>query len=198
LIVVILGTDGCGKSSVVERLESRLAGEFSEVRVLHLRPRLGRGGAREGMPVADPHGLPPRGFVASIAKLLYLLIDYCTIYPWVWRQRRRSASHGLLIFDRYYHDMLVDPRRYRYGAPMWLARAIGHLVPNPDLWILLDAPPGVIHDRKREVALEELVRQRRTYLDLVNRMNNGHVVDAAEPLDDVTRRVGDLILAQAR
>lgn len=198
VIVVILGTDGCGKSSVVERLENRLAGSFSEVRVLHLRPRLGRGGAREGSPVLEPHRLPPRGPIASIAKLLYLLVDYCSIYPWTWRQRASPAPGGLLIFDRYYHDLLVDPRRYRYGAPLWLARTVGHLVPSPDLWILLDAPPDVIRGRKREVAYDELVRQRRTYLDFIDRLKNGHVVDAAKPLADVTQRVGDLILAQAR
>lgn len=198
VIVVILGTDGCGKSSVVERLEIGLAGSFSEVRVLHLRPRLGRGGAREGSPITEPHRLPPRGLLTSTAKLLYLLVDYCSIYPWKWRQRARPAPRGLIIFDRYYHDLLIDPRRYRYGAPLWLARVIGRLVPSPDLWILLDAPPDVIRGRKQEVAIDELVRQRRAYLDFIDRRGNGHVVDAAKPLDDVIRRVGDLILARSR
>jgi thymidylate kinase len=197
VIVVILGTDGCGKSSVVERLETTLLRDFSQVRVLHLRPRLGRGGARQGNPVSDPHRLPPRGLLASLAKLLFLLVDYSSIYPWSWRQRTGLAPPGLIIFDRYYHDLLVDPRRYRYGAPLWIARLFGHLVPSPDLWILLDAPPDVIRKRKQELSLEELVRQSRSYRAFFDQRRNAHVVDATKPLDAVTRTVQDLILARA-
>jgi len=196
MIVVILGTDGCGKSSVVERLERDLAKRFAEVRVLHLRPRLGKGGPSMGAPVPNPHGVVPRGSLMSIVKLLYLVLDYGTLYPWIRRQRRRAGA-GLLLFDRYYHDLLVDPRRYRYGAPMWVARVFSHLVPKPDLWILLDAPVEVIRARKREVSPAELVRQQRTYRALIDSFPNSHVVDAAMPIEDVTRRIEGLILASA-
>jgi thymidylate kinase len=197
VIVVLLGPDGCGKSSVLDRLQIDLSDAFSEIRILHLRPRMGRGGVWQGgvwlgPPVVDPHGMPPRGLLPSIAKLLFLLADYSTIYPWKWSTRARRASR-LILFDRYYHDLLVDPRRYRYGAPMWLARGIGHLVPRPDLWVLLDAPPEVIHSRKREVPIAETARQRRVYLELVSRQRNAHVVDATRPLEQVTRAVARLI-----
>ena len=70
MIVVVLGTDGCGKSTVVEGLEPQLAARFAEVRVLHLRPRLGRGGPSGGKAVANPHAPAPRGSFASAIKLL--------------------------------------------------------------------------------------------------------------------------------
>lgn len=197
MIVVVLGTDGCGKSTVVERLEPELARRFAEVRVLHLRPRMGRGGASGGKTVPDPHGVAPRGFVTSAIKLVFLLFDYGTLYPWVWRQRTRRVPQGLLLFDRYYHDILVDPRRYRYGAPLWLARALAWFVPKPDLWILLDAPTEVVQSRKREVSDAEVERQRRSYRELVEGFRHGHVVDAARPLENVSREVQDLILARA-
>ena len=60
--------------------------------------------------------------------------------------------------------MLVDPRRYRYGGAMWLARWVGKIIPKPDLWILLDAPAEVLQKRKQEVPPEETARQRRAYL----------------------------------
>ncbi len=198
MIVVILGVDGCGKSSVVEMLERRFARVFREVRVLLLRPMLGRGGAREGAPVTDPHRLPPRGLLGSIAKLFYLLVDYSTIYPWKWRQRGAPKDRGIIIFDRYYHDLLVDPRRYRYGAPLWLARWIGNLVPSPDLWILLDAPPDVILARKQEVSRDELARQRKAYFAFAGDRDNAFTIDATKPLEDVTQGVENLILDRLR
>lgn len=193
MIVVLLGPDGSGKSSVIDGLQSQLSDAFSDIRILHLRPRLGRGTARTGPPVANPHSARAWNPVLSAVKLLYLLADYSTIYVWKWslRSRRRST---LIIFDRYYHDLLVDPKRYRYGAPIWLARWIGYLVPRPDLWILLDASPEVVRNRKQEVTLEESRRQCKAYRELVRNLRNAEIVDVAPCLELVTHTVKRLIL----
>jgi thymidylate kinase len=193
MIVVLLGPDGSGKSSVIESLEAELAGNFAEIRILHLRPRLGRGTARVGPPVADPHSAQARSLILSAAKLLYLLVDYSTIHVWRWWFWWKRCS-VLIIFDRYYHDLLVDPKRYRYGAPIWLARWIGHLVPRPDLWILLDASPEVIRSRKREVTLEESCRQCDAYRALMSELHKSRIVDASPCLAQVTQTVKNLIL----
>ncbi len=193
MIVVILGPDGTGKSSVIDRLQSGLADAFSQIRVFHLRPRLGLGTARIGPPVVNPHSSHARHPILSAVKLLYLLGDYSTVYLWKWSLRLRQQS-TLIIFDRYYHDILVDPKRYRYGAPIWLARQIGHLVPNPDLWILLDASPELIRSRKQEVTFEEIVRQCEQYRELVSRFRDAVIVDASQSLEEVVQTVKQLIL----
>lgn len=192
LLVVLLGPDGCGKSSVVSDLEQSLSDRFGEIEVHHLRPRKGRAGSRGRIVVENPHEQPPRSRLQSMAKLFYLLWDYSAIYRWK-RRMKRQDSPKLIIFDRYYHDLLVDPVRYRYSGPMWLARWVGNLIPRPDLWILLDAPADVIHSRKSEVTFEETQRQRQAYLDLVARLENGCVVDAAQPLEKVASTVRTLI-----
>lgn len=87
--------------------------------------------------------------------------------------------------DRCYDDLVVDPRPYRYGGPLRLAR----LVPRPRLVVLLDAPPELLWASKREVAFEETARQRDAYLKLVKGLPNGHVVGASELLDRVVANV---------
>jgi thymidylate kinase len=77
---------------------------------------------------------------------------------------------------------------------MWLVRLIWRVVPKPDLVVLLDAPAEVLQARKQDVPFEETARQRRDYLALVRGMSNGHVVDAAQPLEHVASAVGDIIL----
>jgi thymidylate kinase len=129
----------------------------------------------------------------SAVKLVYLLGDYSTVYLWKCSLRLRQRS-TLVIFDRYYHDILVDPKRYRYGASIWLARQIGHLVPNPDLWILLDATPELIRSRKQEVTFEEMVRQCKEYRELVGSFRNAVIVDASLSLDEVVQTVKQSIL----
>ncbi len=77
---------------------------------------------------------------------------------------------------------------------MWLARWVGKLVPKPDFWVLLDAPPEVLQARKQEVPLSETTRQRNAYLGLMQEMDNAAVVDASQGLDEVAADVNAAIL----
>jgi len=99
-----------------------------------------------------------------------------------------------VLNDRHFVDILVDPKRYRYGGPLWLTRLIWHLIPKPDLIILLDAPPEVLRARKQEISYEEIARQRGVYLSMVRTMQNGRVVDASQSFEHVAGQVSDIIL----
>jgi thymidylate kinase len=129
--------------------------------------------------VVDPHGKPPRSALTSLAKIFVWLLEewYATFF--------QEKNQALLICDRYYHDLLVDPMRYRYGAPLWAARLIGMLMPRPRLWVLLDAPAEVLQTRKQEVSMEETLRQRNAYLSFVRSQKNHAIVDASQSLDKV-------------
>jgi len=115
-----------------------------------------------GMPVTDPHDQPPRGALGSTLALFGILLDYWLGFIFILRPILTRA--GLVIFDRYYHDLFIDPLRYRYGGPMWFAKCLGRFVPPPDLlFLVLDAGDEVIFSRKREVPPKELRRQREGY-----------------------------------
>jgi thymidylate kinase len=100
----------------------------------------------------------------------------------------------MVIFDRHFWDLLVYPKHFRYGGPIWLARFVGRFVPHPDLVILLDAPAEVIQGRKQEVPFQETARQREGYLKVVQRLSNAHVVDASKSLDKVVGETERIIL----
>jgi thymidylate kinase len=190
-MVVFLGADGSGKSSVTGRLGQVLKDVFTKSHYIHLRPGLGMPSSANGTDATNPHGSQARGRLGSMLKILYFLVDYTAGYFW---KVRPLLKDSLVVFDRYYHDILVDPRRYRYRGPMWLVRWGAKLVPKPDIFVLLDAPPEVLYSRKQEVAFAETVRQREAYLDLIGRLNNGRVVDASVPLDQVIADVRRIIL----
>jgi len=168
LFLVILGPDGVGKSSLVGRLAESLGqAAFSRFRIFHWRPMVILPQRETGVAVADPHDEPPRGMLGSITALFGIFLDYWLGFSLVLRPF--LARSGLIVFDRYYHDLLIDPLRYRYGGPMWLARFLGRFVPPPDLvFLVLDADEKVILSRKREVPPEELRRQRESYQQFTN------------------------------
>lgn len=185
LKIVILGPDGAGKSSVIQGLMRRVDQPGGRaVKVRHLKPQVilpQRG--EPGAIVTDPHGKPPRSALTSLAKILVWLIEeWCAD---LFMDRNRT----LLICDRYYHDLLIDPLRYRYGGPLCAARLVGRLMPRPRLWVLLDAPAEVLQARKQEVTAAESARQRQAYLAFVRQQREYAIVDAAQPLDEVIAEV---------
>lgn len=183
LTIAVLGPDGSGKSSVAAQVSAELAQAFRRARYQHLKPRLWATKPSATSAVTDPHAKPVRGRALSTAKLLhfwatYVLGGLLQVVP----ARIRST---LLIFDRYYHDILADPWRYRYGGSQILARRLGRFVPHPDLVFILDAPAELLQRRKKEVSFAESKRQRMAYLGLAREFSNVHVVDAAQPMEKV-------------
>ena len=184
LRIVILGPDGAGKSSVIRGAIGALHSSGHCVKMRHLKPRLVNLRPGEVVTiVVNPHGKPPRSALTSLAKIVVWLMEewYATLF--------QETRETLLICDRYYHDLLIDPKRYRYGGPLWAAKLIGMLMPRPKLWILLDAPAEVLQARKQEVPLEETSRQRDAYLAFVRGRRKFVIVDAAQSLDRVVTEV---------
>jgi thymidylate kinase len=190
LMVVFLGPDGSGKSSVIDRVERDLAPAFRRTAQYRLRPSRRKSG---GKPVTDPHARPLRGAASSSAKLAFWLLDYTLGYAV--RTFPQLVRSTFILFDRYYQDLLVDPRRYRYGGPRSLARLMDRIIPRPHLFVVLDAPPEILYARKQEIPFEETVRQREGYLNLACNLPNGHVVDASKSLDEVVAETEEIILS---
>ena len=63
-MVVFLGADGSGKSSVIERITADLVPTFCHTQYMHLRPGIGIK-RHAGPPVTDPHAQPVRGWTGS-------------------------------------------------------------------------------------------------------------------------------------
>ena len=188
-VIVLLGPDGSGKSSVSALLVPRLMPMFRQKLEFHLSPSSPKR-ARTGVVVTEPHRVRARGRLASALKLA----AWSVIYAWYGLKRVYTAKvrSALIVYDRYYHDILVDPARYRYGGPMWLAQIVGSIIPKPDMWVVLDASPDVLHERKREVSWEETVRQCTAYRDLARQLPNAVMVDASQSLEEV---VSDVVRA---
>jgi thymidylate kinase len=182
LLLVVAGPDGAGKSTLIERLVQVTRPAFRRSRTFHWRPMLlwRRQRMRD---TTQPHGAPVHVVSWSVLRLFAYLLDYW--FGYLILVRPLLARSGLVVFDRYFDDMWIDPKRYRFGGPVWLTHALRRLIPKPDLTLVLDADEGVLIARKQEVQRAELSRQRALYRTLQVGSSVVHVMDAAAPPAEV-------------
>ncbi len=173
-ICAVVGPDGVGKSTFIELLTARLCEltvkDRSAAVVQHFRPHLlpnlkdlfsPRTPGEPAEEFTKPHRASPAGNASSLLRLGYYWVDYVCGY---WLRIRFDCVRGkLYVFDRYFYDFLVDPRRSRISLPLPIRRAFLAVTPEPDLVFFLDCDPDVVFSRKQELTRDEIDRQLREY-----------------------------------
>jgi thymidylate kinase len=198
LFICIGGVDGSGKSALADALVAW--SPFRRARRFHSRPGIlkppGWFIGRRPSTGGDPHGAEPWGPVMSALRLGYLWADF-SIGHWarVWPV---TARGGLVVSERWWWDMYVDPRRHRLQPMPRTARILGRLVPRADAFFVLEAPSEVIRARKQELSAAEMERQQAAWRRLAPAIREVRTIDASPPLPEVTRDVvGAVVERQA-
>lgn len=164
--ISFLGTDGSGKSTIIDNIRPLLNEAFhKKVYYEHMRPNrfpsiarlMGRKEEFSG-PVTNPHDSEPSGLIGSFLRWSYYMLDYTLgyyikIYP------KKAIRSCVWIFDRYYYDYLIDPKRGRINLPQWILKLGQFIIPEPDIIVCLGADAETIHNRKPELPLKEVERQ---------------------------------------
>jgi thymidylate kinase len=220
--VALIGPDGAGKSASSERLgevlplpvkriymgvnleasattlpTTRLV--FAVKRARRRRPAADRSTRRrdQGDLAGQPAGLVRRAASAlkSAARLVAWVSEEWFRQCVAWYHTRRGS---IVVFDRhffadYYHSDVGGSSDDRSLSSRIHGFLLDRVYPKPDLTICLDAPSDVLRARKQEAPVEWLERRRQQYLTMGQVLPHFVVVDAAQPLDDVTRDVARAI-----
>jgi hypothetical protein len=178
--VCILGPDGV-KTTIINKLMPLLLYSSKEVKRRYFRPRLPFSSESKAItPTADSPAQTPRGSIASMAMVVLWLLD-----EWL-NQFIGKKNDTLRIFDSYCHDLLIDPRRFRYGGPKWFARLISRLAPSLHLWILLDPDADGAYSKRQELLPAETLRQLEAYRSFVKTRKRYIILGASQPTDSIT------------
>lgn len=201
LFVVLLGPDGSGKSSVAALLPGELKRAFRATWRFHWRPNLLP--KLNGRETEKKRGkceceAPPQnaayGPATSFARFLYYLIDFVVGYWFVIYPRKARTT--LIIGERYFADVLVNPQRYGFTLPSWLLRIGATLVPKPDATILLMNEPDVVHARKPELSVQSIADQMRRYQEELPHWGRVLMVRTDGSAGEVAIRISNLLVRE--
>lgn len=198
IMVAFEGTDGSGKSTIINSLPDVLGNSFPEgmMDYFHWRPgfikkeKTSKNG--EAVVVTEPHAKEPYGKLKSFAKFMFFNLDYFFGY---WCNIRWKIAKGhLVIFDRYYYDYYLDKLRYRLSISDNILDLFKAIIPKPDITFVLLGDPQTLYERKKEISVNEIQAQIDRLLKNKDKFNNSVVIDVNKAVEDVVKDVSEYIL----
>lgn len=224
LTVAIVGADGSGKSTVVSRLDDQLPLPHrrmylgvSAVSATHPLPttRAVRW-TREALGRPPRHAGPPPlpntaavdavggGRAARLRDLRRAVLLAHRVVEESYQEAisRWHRSRGrIVVYDRFYpadyhaHDLRRHPDM-RWDRQLH-GRFLRRCFAPPDLVVVLDGTPALLHARKGEGTLAELASRRAEYLAYAQTVPRAVIVGVDQPLDDVVATVSSAIVSVA-
>jgi thymidylate kinase len=191
IVVVVLGPDGVGKSTLIELVSSDITRllhtatdhRFARPGLLPSIAKLFGRSKKETDYVINPHAHPPSGTLGSIARLAYYTIDYVLGF-WIAIYPKIIKAPHVIFFDRYFYDYFFDSKRFRVRLPEWVVSVFEWAVPSPDLIVMLTVQPEIAFKRKNELSVDELSLQMGKIHSLANKLNqNIKLIDTSNSLD---------------
>jgi len=170
-VIAFMGVDGSGKSTIIDKLINKLSNRYKKIKYLHLRPYLFLIDKRTV--VNNPHNIKIRpSKLFSLLKIIWWLLVYNFFFFF-----NKNNERQLIIFDRYAHDLLIDPLRYQFNLTKKLTRFILSFFPEPDIWIILTASVTKIEKRKKELPTNILKIQIKSYINFAKSKKNSFIVN---------------------
>ncbi len=180
MLIVFLGPDGSGKTTIINLLEKKLKEEYPHLKIekRYWRPGILKApgvllGLREEIQTGvnpDPYGHEKEFWGKSLLRFTYYLVDYI-----LGSIEMKINKNTIYLYDRYYCDMWIDKFRYNFTLPDWVIKAGRVLVKKPDVVFYLDAPVEILLKRKKEIPEKELRKNIQRYRNFIDD-NNGIIV----------------------
>ena len=191
--IVILGPDGCGKTSIADGLGNLIQGNvISKQFSFNILPSISEilsGKKRENLLEGQKNSgmVEPVNFFKGALLAIWYGIDH--ILGRFYLKRRRNIT---VIFARSYHDFLYQ-RSFR-NVPRILIQFFLLAGPKPDLLLIPSRPAADIHKVKPELTVNEINAQYERIYQAYNGNKNFKIIDASKGIESTIDNVSRCLI----
>lgn len=202
-LLVLLGPDGSGKSTIGDLVAERLYQSPFKIcrrfeynfrilpelkRFKHaLAALVGRRPAPTKVPPPGTRGSGMNKDHGALRGMFYVTYYSLDLLAGRLLTRKLRGQGALLVFARYFQDYYYQRG---YGkVPRWYLRCLEALAPKPDLIVYLDRDAAEIHAGKPELDEVEIRRQQDIIKGLVAARPNAVTVDASHGIEATVKQV---------
>lgn len=175
-LVILVGPDGCGKTTSAELVVNRFAATRVPVSAVYLgaqKPllptrKLSQKLRKRRAQAGAPREVKDVNRRQRLRGLVHIMADKWARY--LLQVRPRLVRGEVVVLDRYFYDLRVFPHPLvRKG---WVEKAVMACIPEPALAFCLTADPALITARKNELTVAETTRQIECYRGLTRWVSN--------------------------
>ncbi len=179
-LIAFSGPDGAGKSTLVDAVMeifyslgingNKIPHHLltSNIPSLHKLPGAPKKYAKQDY--TKPYQEKTAGFLSSIARTVYYYFAF--LFDRILYVKKELRDNKIVIFDRYYTDIMADPVRIRIGLNKTLIQKVFNTLPSPDFTFVVLAEKEKILSRKDELTKEKLEQLLVAYVSLPKVLSN--------------------------
>lgn len=160
-IIVFLGVDGSGKSTLINIIYKRHKSKFNKI---HFVPDYFRN--KKNILEKNPHSKKKRGKIFSFLKLIYWIINI------KFSEFFQIFSNKNYIYDRNLSDVLIDPVRYKFNLSNNILSFFINSIKQPDLYVYVTGNIKKIYNRKKETSYINLIKLDKKYKKFFKKIKN--------------------------
>jgi len=179
-IISFSGVDGAGKTTILREFTRILEDKYNyKVKELRHRPSIlpilsaikyGKTAASEKTLEVLPRTGNNKSKLSSTIRFFYYFTDYVLGQWYIYIKYTRKNI--LVIYDRYYFDFIVDPRRTNIDLNSKFIKWFYRLIFKPELNVFLFASPEIILSRKQEMDEASIQKLTLNYIKLFDSLNS--------------------------
>jgi len=205
MLIVFIGADGSGKTSVANELALKLANKFESVKYFHtifgIAPKNilrifkfkknKKKSIEESLRQRDGFYDYPEPYSATRASIILIKnsIDYFLGHILANPFTRKK---NLLIFDRYFYEFFTE--EHFKNQPKWTLSLYKFILPKPDLVIYLHNEPEAIFNRKPEQSIDQIRIHNEKNESIINELSYGIRIKTDSSIAEIASKVEARIL----
>lgn len=180
--IAVLGIDGVGKSTVIDKLKNNFNNKSTHFHFMPQKHKVKK------LKTDNFDDVKSYNLLVSHIKIIYVIIKF----SFLWFFNVFLKKNDIIIFDRVIFDLAIHPERYLIHKKTFGLNCLFTFRFLFDHIMILHCDENVIYSRCKENSLESIVEIQNKYL-LSSKRYNFNLIDTNDSILNTERNIFDIL-----